>query len=615
MLSLLNFAAVGLAALPQGYHPVVISGPFMGQNLEVLNENSFTVCNTKGEYEHVWFNLAGVQDFYCISQGLKLGGWDNENKVSKPKDNIKVRPFGYAGSDKDQLDGLAFGGGDIYPLVPRLETHGFRRGDSIFGHTYDWRLGVRDWEQQYYPTFKKIVEAAAEKNNGSPVILTGISMSGTYTHAFLSWAKREFGPQWAAKYVHAFVPVGAPFNGATMAVAAGIDSILGTWRTDGLCPSCDPPRVLPNMHQHDQRRRMDGLTDWMKDYATALGDDILQDVFASFPSLYLISPGYDHSTNPPTDPEVITIRNAITPAECTKDPKTATVCGAVEDASGYNFETGFLMQDQCGECYWTYDSCQAGFDRAHDGWTQDLCCKRHQCRPRTYRASELPELMRELGAEDKAQMMEYSLTIDTSSDPGVPVHCVYSHNVQTFTQLSMAANRNGAVEDLENNVITMDDGDQTVHLASLNVCDRWASTVKTYKIPGVAHSSMLSIEQVHDVIVGVATEDQASLNAWEEPEYSEVRPQELTVGVNVLLKRRQTAICDDVTQLNADDMFLDPNTNNMVKCIDADAYCLKNSCGDAADLRAFFKQSTTCCNRESKLGFNPKFWKLQHKAE
>merc|ERR1719410_400348 len=104
MLSVLFFSALGMAALPSGYHPVIISGPFMGQ-------------------------------------GLKLKNWDNVNKVSVPDPNIHVRPFGYAGSTKDQLDGLTtFGGGktDEYPLVVRMRSIGYEINDSFFGHTFDW---------------------------------------------------------------------------------------------------------------------------------------------------------------------------------------------------------------------------------------------------------------------------------------------------------------------------------------------------------------------------------------------------------------------------------------------------------------------------------------------
>merc|ERR1719204_303459 len=349
----------------------------------------------------------------------------------------------------------------------------------------------------------------------------------------------------------------------------------------------------------------------MKDWAIAIGDDLLQDMFSSFPATYLVHPGLDHSTNPPTDPEVVTLSNAIVPPECSANPDTATVCGGKKDAKGYTLETGFLSKDQCGECVWTYDHCAEGYDRAYDGWTQDLCCKRHDCQPRTYKASELPELYRELGQETHAQMMEYSLSLDTTSDPGVPVHCVYSHNVQTFNSLSLSTNKNEPQEDMEGNVFLMDDGDQTVDHASLEVCERWKSTLKTYKVTSVAHSSMLGVEQVVDVIVAVATEDQATLDAWTPPRFSEVRPQSITVDPSVLWKRTVCSICESATQLNGDATFLDPTTKKVTKCTDADAYCLKNYCGKPDDLLNFFKTTQCCTAGVKKDSFDPTFWKLK----
>lgn len=615
MLSFLLFSACGLA-LPAGYHPVVIAGPFMGQNLEVMNENLFSICNTKGKWDHFWMNMTGIDDFYCIAQGLELGGWDHEKKMSIPKDNVRVRPFGYAGSERIQLDGISgFAGGDILVgdesnLVPRLKTLGYKVGESIFGHTYDWRLSVRDWEQQYYPSFKLIIEEAVEKANGSPVVLTGISMAGQYTHAFLSWVRREYGPDWAIEHVHAFAPVAAGWNGAVMALSVSLNSVLATWSTEGDCPNCDPKRAS------HERRRFEGLTDWMKGYAMEIGDDLLQNVFSSFPALYLVSPGIDHSTNPPTDHEVFTVRNSKAPAECSANPKTATVCGAKEDASGYNFELGFLANDQCGECVWTYSQCEPGFDRAHDGWTQDLCCKRHQCESRTYRASEIPELLREVGQEDHARMMEYALTIDTTSDPGVPVHCIYSHNIQTFNGLNMATNGDNKQEVLEGNRFLMDDGDQTVDHASLEVCDRWDSTVKSYKVAGVAHSSMLNVDQVLDVIIAVATEDQATLEDWTPPKYSEISPIERAVSPDVLLKRDGfCAICDKLSDLNADATYFDDRTQKVTRCGDADSYCSNHVCGEPEEVKAFFKDHTDCCKKALTAPANAVISRLQKKTE
>merc|ERR1719204_2394573 len=186
-------------------------------------------------------------------------------------DNVKIRPFGYGDSTKNQMDGVrTFGGGDTQPVIPKLEALGYVLDESLFGHTYDWRLGMRDWEQQYYPVFKTIIEKAYHQNNGSPVVLTGISMAGQYTHGFLSWVKRTVGPAWAKQYIHAFAPVATGWNGAVMGLSAGIDSVLGTWSTDGLCPNCEPARIMPSLFKNSEMRRMEGLKGWMEPKAEAL---------------------------------------------------------------------------------------------------------------------------------------------------------------------------------------------------------------------------------------------------------------------------------------------------------------------------------------------------------
>lgn len=210
-------------------------------------------------------------------------------------------------------------------------------------------------------------------------------------------------------------------------------------------------------------------------------------------------------------------------------------------------------------------------------------------------------------------MMEYSLEVDTTSDPGVPVHCIYSHNVQTFNWLKMSKNHDDSHhEDVGNTRFIMDDGDQTVDHSSLEVCDRWESTLKTYKVPGVAHSSMLNVEQVLDVIIAVATEDQATLDAWTPPKYSEILPRERAVSPGVLVKREGwCAICEDISELKPEATYLDPNTNKQTKCGDADNYCWNHDCGSEEERFKFFKENGCCTDAP----FNPKLIRLQQKTE
>ena len=86
---------------------------------------------------------------------------------------------------------------------------------------------------------------------------------------------------------------------------------------------------------------------------------------------------------------------------------------------------------------------------------------------------------------DEAERMKYALSVGTTEDPGVPTHCIYSHNVRTFSHLTFPAG--GAFAEIGASD-EIGDGDGTVHSDSLYVCERWKSTVKVYKLPGVPHS-------------------------------------------------------------------------------------------------------------------------------
>jgi len=75
----------------------------------------------------------------------------------------------------------------------------------------------------------------------------------------------------------------------------------------------------------------------------------------------------------------------------------------------------------------------------------------------------------------------------------------------------------------EQAMITLDDGDGTVDANSLEVCTRWPSTVKVYRVPGVIHSGLLDVDQVIDIVEFVATNNEKKLRDWKEPAYSVLR--------------------------------------------------------------------------------------------
>jgi len=509
--------------LSNGSHPVVVVGPLLGQSLEVLNSDDRSWCHNKGEWTWTWGNpkaMSKISDLLCLLGDLGLQGWDDKEKLSIPWPKIKVRPRGgyghYDGSAFEAMFGMLEGDGH---LTMYLEKKGYEKEETYFAHAYDWRLGVHDWEVTSFPALRKVIEKATWNAGGTPVVLTGLSMAGPYTHSFLTWAREE-DPTWTSRHVHAFVPVSGPWNGAVQALSAVLSSALETYATSGDCPHCIPAKHN-EMFSNETGSLIGQFKKWWSTEAKDKLDEVLTRLVQTWPSIYYMSTAVDYSTEPPTDRKVVTMLNGAIPDVCTAEPETSTKCGSTVTRGGWEFDDPkFLSRTQCAECHKVskFSACSQGFEKTGHGFIHDLCCKRHTCDAKTYRASELPTLFAKIGAEKHAQLMAYAGSVGTTSDPGVPVHCIFSHNVQTFNELRFATR-----EDLDKPSVILDDGDMTVDAHSLEVCTRWKSTVKTYKLPGVKHSGMLDVEQVLEVIVAVATNDDKAWKSWKEPAYSELK--------------------------------------------------------------------------------------------
>lgn len=236
--------------------------------------------------------------------------------------------------------------------------------------------------------------------------------------------------------------------------------------------------------------------------------------------MYWMSPGIDLSAKPPRDPFVATLPNGQEAPACLVSQLLGAVCGASQTNDGVSFDNSrYLDHDECAECVKSSKlrKCEDGFEKAYTGLALNYCCRRHQCALKSYRASEAPELLRKIGRPEHAAMMEYALSQGTTSDPGVPVHCIISYNIQTFNNLSVFVYPRGAQAN-----VTLDDGDGTVDFESLNVCTRWPSTVKTYRVEGVKHGGMLDVAQLVDILEAVAVGDDAKWKDWKEPRMSEL---------------------------------------------------------------------------------------------
>lgn len=555
------------------YHPVILVAPLLGSNLEATNSKEKSKCNTKGSFDLVWIDpeqfglsaediprllasplhfilhhlstTAGLPDaaikvLECIIEDLEVGGWDAERNLSLPKDGITIRPEG--GYKSDMMEALNIGGNFVglwkTQVLSRLHELGFVDGVSVFGHSYDWRLGVNDWQAISFKFLKQSTEEAVENAEGKRAILTSLSMGGTYIHSFLSFMKNE-DPDWAGKYVEAFAPIAAPFNGATMALETLLDSPVRTFIHDGesICPDCTTAEKLQNganfpesgnkrlLNEFMGKRRLSVVGGAIEQSVLDEADKYMRKLSTSWPSIYWMSPAVDYSTTPPTDRVVVTLHKehpeCLESSSSPESHRSGASCGARglnDDVVLFANET-FLPYNQCATCYKElklWGGCEEGYEATR----ADLltyCCKKLECTPTEYRASELPQLFRDLGRPDsQVQMMEYALTQSTTMDPGVPVHCIIAHNVKSYKSLEFPNT------DARRAVVIKGDGDGTVESDSLEVCSRWPSTRKVYKIPGVSHGSMLDVAQVVDVLQALALDDEQAWQDWKEPAMSDV---------------------------------------------------------------------------------------------
>ena len=125
-----------------------------------------------------------------------------------------------------------------------------------------WRLApsINEKRDGYLTKMIARIERMYEENNKLPILLVCHSMGAKMGHYFLNFAKKEKGQKWLDKYIHTYMPVGAPHGGVGCAVRTGItgkgldamvDALVGNV-SDGLqmyrrwsCGNWLMPRMLP----------------------------------------------------------------------------------------------------------------------------------------------------------------------------------------------------------------------------------------------------------------------------------------------------------------------------------------------------------------------------------
>ena len=105
-------------------------------------------------------------------------------------------------------------------MISFFEAMGYTAGVNLHGAPYDWRAAPDGHSAPgaYYEQLQRLVEATVERNGGAKAALVTHSLGGPTTLAFL--LSRPAG--WVASHISCFVPISAPWAGATRQALADI---------------------------------------------------------------------------------------------------------------------------------------------------------------------------------------------------------------------------------------------------------------------------------------------------------------------------------------------------------------------------------------------------------
>lgn len=109
------------------------------------------------------------------------------------------------------------------PVITALKKVGYEEGVNLDAVPYDWRLPPSELEKrdQYFTKTMRKIEEMYETNGGMPVVLVCHSLGTKTGHYLLDFAHAK-DKKWCNKYVHTYMPVGAPHLGAPKAMRGSI---------------------------------------------------------------------------------------------------------------------------------------------------------------------------------------------------------------------------------------------------------------------------------------------------------------------------------------------------------------------------------------------------------
>eukprot|EP00985_Skeletonema_marinoi_P019906 scaffold11592_cov98-Skeletonema_marinoi.AAC.1 len=151
--------------------------------------------------------------------------------MKSEKDGIEVRPVpGCAGVDYLSSGALTESFTYVFgPVLVLLKSKGYKEGINLDAAPYDWRLSpdMLQKRDKYFTNTMQTITHLYRQSNNTPVIILCHSMGCKTGHFLFNFVRfhlgEDDGQKWLDKYIHSYVPIGAPHIGAPKSVRAVID--------------------------------------------------------------------------------------------------------------------------------------------------------------------------------------------------------------------------------------------------------------------------------------------------------------------------------------------------------------------------------------------------------
>ncbi|KAJ4455998.1 putative group XV phospholipase A2 [Paratrimastix pyriformis] len=217
--------------------PVIVVPGLSGSSLETRYHKTSVphfLCKTHiASWTRIWIRLTELapEIIDCFMQTM-TPHFDSVSESYKNCEGVEVRPRDFGGvSGIYELDPDIGSKAKIYGyLIDALEGMGLKRGETLFGAPYDWRVSdpITNHQNGQYAALQTLTETAFNKT-GRRVHLIGHSLGSPLIHMFLATYTTQ---EWRDRYVASFISLAGPLGGSSDAAEfayCGMD-----WRLPGL---------------------------------------------------------------------------------------------------------------------------------------------------------------------------------------------------------------------------------------------------------------------------------------------------------------------------------------------------------------------------------------------